>query len=505
MSFQRPGRASAAPAPFLRLLAVAAVLACGAAGATAQSLGALYEAARAYDPTYLGARATAESAQYTFETVKALNRPSVSALVQGGASHLDFPNAVPRTETNQTIEGQITAQMSLYNKQNNLAIDQAERQFNAARDTLTLAEEDLIVRVASAYFDVLSSAAALETVLANKRAIGEQLASAKRNFEVGNATITDTREAQARYDLAIAQELAARNDLQVKKVTLDQLVGRTGVIPQGLPASVTLPPVLPSQSEDWVRLAQADNPSLHQAQLAYEVAQLETEKAKAGHLPTVGIQGSYNNQQAKSNIPIIANTLSGNTAQVAIAVNIPLYSGLSVQNTIQADVRLEEKARTDVDAANSAVVLGTRTAFLGAQAQASQVKALEAAEVSSRVALEATELGYKVGVRVNLDVLNAQSQLATTARDLAKARYDYLLGTLKLRQAAGTLTANDITPINALLTVTTPNEVAPPPPPTPAAEPVPSTVPVPAKELQPPPANGAAPAPAPNPQQKPRG
>jgi outer membrane protein len=491
MSFQRPGRASAAPVPFLKPLVVAAVLACGAAGASAQSLSALYEAARGYDPTYLGARATFDSAQYTYDVAKALNRPVVSATVQGGAAHLDFPDQIPRVEDTRTVQGTLTGQVPIFNRQNSLTIDQAERAFNAARDTLALAEEDLLVRFASAYFDVLSSAAALETVLADKRAISEQLASAKRNFEVGNATITDTREAQARYDLAIAQEVAARADLLVKKVTLDQLVGRTGVVPLGLPGSVTLPAVLPSQAEDWVRLAKADNPSLHQAQFAYEVAQLQTQKDKAGHLPTVGLTGSYSAAHGNSNIPVITSTLSVNTAQVGIIVNIPIYSGMAVQNQVLADVRLEEKARTDVQAANDAVVLGTRTAFVGAQAQAATVKALEAAESSSRLALEATQLGYKVGVRVNLDVLNAQSQLASTVRDLYKARYDYLLATLKLRQAAGTLTANDIDALNSLLTVamTTDNT----PLPTPAAEPMPTTVPVPQKDIVPPPPAGTTP------------
>jgi outer membrane protein len=473
MSFKRPGRASAAPG--LRPLLIAAALACGAAGASAQSLSAIYEAARGYDPTYLGAKATAEAAQYSLEEVKALNRPGVTATLQAGDQRVNTPHSVPTSEDNKSVSGTVAAQLSLFNRQNDVLIDQARRGYEASKAALVIADEDLIVRVAAAYFDVLSSAEALQTVLANKRAIGEQLASAKRNFDVGNATITDTREAQARFDLTIAQEVVARNDLQVKKVTLDQIVGRAGVIPQALPPTVTLPPVLPSQAEDWVRLAQTESPSLKQARLAFEVAQLETDKAKAGHLPTLAVQASYNRTRVNSDISQISNGGTGTTGQLALVLNVPLFSGFAVQNRVKETVLLQEKARNDVDAATNGTALGTRTAFLGAQAQAAQVKALEAAESSSRLALESTQLGYKVGVRVNLDVLNAQSQLSNTERDLAKARYDYLLATLKLRQAAGTLTANDLLPINAMLTVPLATDTPPAAP----AQPVTSTAPKP--------------------------
>ncbi len=479
MSFTRPGRPSAAPG--LKPLACAALLACGAAGVSAQSLSDIYDAARAYDPTYLGARDTADSAQYRYEQVKALNRPSVSATATATGEHTDFPGSVPARQTSKILQGTVSAQQSLFNRTNDLTIEQAERAFEAAHATLTVAEEDLIVRVASAYFDVLSAADALQTVQANERGIGEQLASAKRNFEVGNATITDTREAQARYDLSVAQEVAARNDLQVKQVTLDQLVGRTGVVPHPLPPTVTLPPVLPSQAEDWVRLAQSDNPTVQQARLSLEVAQLETSKARAGHLPTLGVGVSYGRTGVDSNYAPASSVGTGNTATVGVTLNVPIFAGFSVQNRIKETLLLEQKAQTDVDAAVNGVTVGTRTAFLGAQAGSAQVKALEAAEASSKVALEATQLGYKVGVKVNLDVLNAQTQLYTTERDLSKARYDYLLATLKLRQAAGSLTANDLLPISALL-VAAPQPAVPAvmPQTGPASVPTTSTAPTPA-------------------------
>ena len=479
MSFTRSRRSTAAPG--LRPLVLAAALACGATGASAQSLSAIHDAARSFDPVYLGARASAESAQYRLEQVKALNRPVVSATVEAAQSRSEFIGVPPGTPTikSDTVSATISAQQSLFNRTNSISIEQAQRAFENAQASLLIAEQDLAVRVASAYFAVLASADALTTVLANKAAIGEQLASAKRNFEVGNATITDTREAQARYDLAVASELAARNDLQVKQVQLDQLVGRTGIQPQGLPATVTLPPVLPAQADDWVRLAQGESPVIKQAQLGFQIAELETSKAKAGHLPTLGIGASYGPTRQGTTDPSSPSLYRVNTASIGVTLNIPLFSGFAVQNRVKETVLLQEQARNNFEAANQLVSLNTRTAFLGAQSGIQQVMAYEAAEASSRVALEATQLGYKVGVKVNLDVLNAQSQLFQTQRDLSRARYDYLLSTLRLRQAAGTLTPRDLEPINALLTAP---PIAIPPvsaAPVPAATPTTTTSPVP--------------------------
>jgi outer membrane protein len=322
-----------------------------------------------------------------------------------------------------------------------------------AQSQLAQAEQDLIVRVAQAYFNVLAAADALQSVQGNSKAIAEQLASAKRNFEVGNATITDTREAEARADLARSQQISAENDLLVAKVTLDQLVGRNGVMPHPLTLPAMLPPVMPSQASDWVTLAESDNPGIKQAQFALEVAELETSRAKAGHLPTLVAGASYGRNRQKDSFSPGGGSLTGTGANTSLALtlNVPLFAGFAIQNRVRETVALEQKARTDAEGTHNSVVLGARTAFLGALTQRAQVQALEAAESSSKLALDATLLGYKVGVKVNLDVLNAQSQLYSTQRDAAGARYQYLVSTLKLRQAAGNLTSNDLLPIDALL------------------------------------------------------
>jgi outer membrane protein len=286
--------------------------------------------------------------------------------------------------------------------------------------------------------------------VAQKAAVAEQLAFAKRNFEVGTSTITDTREAQARFDLVVAQEIAARNDLRVKKIALDQLVGKTDTRPNTVALPVVLPPVLPEDVNTWVQQSEDIHPNIKLSQVALDVAVLETTKARAGNGPTVDLQGSYNITQ-NSGTATLGPDFRTNLASIGVALNLPLFAGYSIQNRIKETLALEEKARNDLEGAKRAVAQGTRTAYFGVISGQGQVKALEAAEASSQSALDANKLGYQVGVRINIDVLNSQSQLFQTKRDLAKARYDVLVGGLKLRQASGTLKADDLQAVNALL------------------------------------------------------
>ena len=448
------------PRPLLRrarpsLLALALALAL-AGSAQAQSLSELYDAARTYDAGVQSARSQADSTLYRAEQSRALNRPQVNATGTWSESRSDTPYSSTTTTRSSVQSVGVTAQQSLFNRSNDKTISQAERGIELARSQLLAAEQDLIVRVVQAYFDVLSASDALGTVRASKKAIAEQLASAKRNFEVGTATITDTREAQARYDLATAQELAADNDLAVKRLALASVVGRPGVEPKPLAVPVVLPPLLPTDIEEWVTQADGASPVLAQLRLAREVARLETEKARTGHLPTVGISASLSDAHTKLSGETRAGAFgpssgTGASGTLALQVNVPLFSGYSVQNRIKETLALEDKAQTDLEAARRNTAQATRSAFFTVRSLRGQVLALEAAESSSKLALEATELGYKVGVRVNVDVLNAQSQLFQAQRDLAKARYDVVFNSLRLRQVTGLLQVQDVSAVDALL------------------------------------------------------
>ena len=193
------------------------------------------------------------------------------------------------------------------------------------------------------------------------------------------------------------------------------------------------------------------SPAIQQARTNVEIAQLETEKAKAGHKPTLDLNTSYAvTRNQGGSVTSALPSRSGNAA-VGLSFNLPLFSGFAVQNRIREALSLEEKAQADLEATRRSVAQATRTAYFGVLSGAGQVKALEAAEASSQSALEANRLGYQVGVRINIDVLNSQSQLFQTKRDLAQARYNVLIGHLKLRQANGTLTPEDLARLNALL------------------------------------------------------
>ena len=432
-----------------RQAAVVVALAAGSGSALAQSLLELYDTAHAYDAAYLSARALAESVPYRVEQSEALLRPS--AALATGASRVQTDPAFGASYGSNTRSVSLTARQPLFSPVNAATVRQAGKSLDVSRADLDAAEQDLILRLSQAYFDVLGAQDTLLTTRANKAGISEQLASAKRNFEVGTATITDTREAQARFDLATAQEIAAENELVTRRIALDQLAGRSNVTPKPLVAPVTLPELVPANPQEWVNVAEDRHPAVRRARIALEVARIETEKARAAALPTVDAVASVGRGRGAIGGAFGATVGTNSNASVGVQLNMSLYSGGAIQARIRETLVLEDRSRNDLEAARRTVSQATRQAFYTLLSGAAQVRALEAAESSSQLALEATQLGYRVGVRVNLDVLNAQTQLFQTRRDLARARYDVLLGNLRLRQAAGVVGAGDVAAVDRLL------------------------------------------------------
>ncbi len=430
------------------VVAIASVLL--AMGAQAQNLVALYDAARTFDASYQSARLQYEANLARADQARAGILPTAGLNV--GASRTSFDTTIPGASRSfSTQNATLTASQPLYRPANWATYEQGLKQVNLAKAVLDAAEQDLILRSSQAYFDVLAAQDTLAFVRAQKAAVAEQLASAKRNFEVGTSTITDTREAQARFDLGTAQEIAADNDVRVKKLALDTLAGMTGAQPKGLVVPVALPPVMPQDVNAWVDQSALVHPTLRQAQNGLEIAELEVNKAEAGHKPTLDVNASYNATRNPSGSIVSALNSRNQTGTIGLAFNLPLFAGFATQNRIKETLSLKDKAQTDLEGAKRTVALATRTAYFGVQSGQGQVKALEAAELSSQSALDANKLGYQVGVRINIDVLNSQSQLFQTKRDLAQARYNVLLGGLRLRQANGTLTPDDLLIINSLL------------------------------------------------------
>lgn len=447
--------------PLARACALAVLGMAGSFAAQAENLIDLYQAARGYDAAYLAAKSQFDAAQFKADQARSLQRPSVNLQATVKRNRLDSsqPDAInpltggvvsyDSTSTNSQVA--VAARQPLFNQSNSAKVSQAEASLTAAQADLKMAEDDLVARLAQAYFDVLSAQDVLATAQANKKALAEQLASAKRSFEVGNSTITDTREAQARFDLATAQEIAATNDLRVKRIALDQLVGRADVKPNPLRTPVNLESLDPGQIDPWVQNT-GTAPMVRKAEVGLKVAQLEVDNARAGHMPTLDAVAQLARTHVESSNALVkAQSGAGTAGSIGLEFNMPLYAGNAIQNRVRETLSLQDKAERDLDNARRSVELGTRQAYSGVQSGLAQVKAYEAAESSAKLALEATQLGYRVGVRINKDVLDAQTQLTNTQKDLYKARYDVIIGAIKLRQAAGTLTAADLTELNKLV------------------------------------------------------
>ena len=418
----------------------------------AQSLIQLFDQAKGADSAYFAAKAQAEANLYRAEQARAGLGPTANLAAAASQSYITIaPAAGANTDRGfGTQQLTLSGTYPLYRPANQVTFDQGQKQLEQSEAQLNAVQQDLMVRISQAYFDVLAANDSLTFVVAQKKAVAEQLAAAKRNFEVGTSTITDSREAQARFDLVTAQQIAAENDLNVKRLALDQIVGKKGTEPKPVGLPLVLPALDPADVEAWVQRSAANHPTLKQLQTALDVAVLETAKARAGEKPTVDLVGNYGmtRNDGSATTPIGSWV---NSASVGVQMTMSLYNGNAVQNRIKETLALEEKARNDLESARRTLAQSVRAAFFGVLSGQGQAKALEAAEASSQSALEANLLGYKVGVRINIDVLNAQSQLFQTKRDLAKARYDVLVGSLRLRQASGGLTEGDLSNINNLL------------------------------------------------------
>jgi outer membrane protein len=435
----------------LALLLATALFACDAGAIT---LFQVYQEALANDPVFAAARAQQQAGQERLPQGRAALLPAVG--VNGSWT---------RQETDATLSGQprdigVGANINTYTvslaqplfrwanweqyQQGKLAVAVSEAQFEQAR-------QDLIVRVSQAYFDVLTAQDALATVQAQKMAITEQLAAAKRNFEVGTATITDSQEAQSRYDLAVAQEFAAISDLDIKRAALQQIIGRPAGDLAGLRPGLLLPRPEPDRIDPWVDSAERRNYGVVAQQLSLEIARREVSRSRAGHYPTLDLVASKTHTNQNGNSISFTTPYVANTSNVGVQWNMPLFSGFAVSSRVKEAVALEDRSRSDLENARRTAAQGARQAYLGFNSGLAQVKALEAAEVSSQSALDSNRLGYQVGVRINIDVLNAQQQLYATRRDLARARYDTLVNSLRLKSAAGVLQEKDLAQINTLL------------------------------------------------------
>jgi outer membrane protein len=430
------------------LLAVLVSSALFSLSAQAADLVQVYKQALANDATYASARASLSAGQERTVQGRALLLPTVSASGQ----HLKNDGEVSFEKTGfvdkENSSGQVQLQLTqpLFRWANWESYQQGKLSAAAAEAVFAQAQQDVILRVSQAYFDVLTAQDNLTATQAQKAATTEQLASAKRNFEVGTQTITDTHEAQAAYDLVVAQEFAAQNDREVKRTALQQIIGQAPGALAPLRTGVTVASPQPATLEPWVSAAEEQNYGVTGAKLNVEIAKREISKQRAGHMPTLDLIANSTRQTSTG-----PNGGINKNNAIGVTWNVPIFNGFAVTSKVRESIALEDKARNDLEASRRLAAQTARQAFLGVNSGLAQVKALEAAEVSSKSALESNKLGYQVGVRINIDVLNAQRQLYTTQKDLSKARYDTIMNGLRLKSAAGSLKEEDLEPINGLL------------------------------------------------------
>lgn len=423
--------------------------------AAAQDLQQVYRDAKGYDAQFAAARHALRAGLEKLPQGRALLLPTLnlSSHVTSTRTEIDPHNAAagPVTLRDARSHGySISFSQPVFRRQNNLQVSQAEFQVKQAEAVFGQSGQDLIVRTAQAYFDVLAAQDTLALVQAQKTAISEQLAQAKHNFEVGTATITDTHEAQARFDLSAAQEIAAQGDLETKRRALQQITGKEYAALRPLGPQVRLSPPNPASMQSWVEIAEKQSYPVQIQESATEIANLEAKRSAAGHYPTVDLVASYGltSQTASQFLTVPSNVTTGT---FGLQLGLPLYQGGAISSREREAAANHEKARQDLENARRTQALTARQTFVLITNGIAQVGALEQALVSSQSALDSNKLGYEVGVRINIDVLNAQQQLFSTRRDLAVARYNTITNHLKLKAAAGSLREEDLEEVNRAL------------------------------------------------------
>jgi len=421
----------------------------------------VYRDALDYDAQYASAKAAWTAGQEKLPQGRAGLLPVISASASTVWNEADYqrrlndPILGRKIDTQYNTNGyQITLTQPLFRWQNYEQYGQSKLAVAQADAVFAQAKQDLVLRVSQAYFEVLLAQANLETAQSQKTAIAEQLEAAKRNFEVGTATIVDTHEAQSRYDIATAQELAAQNELEVKRQALRLITGKIPETLAPLRRNVELLRPQPENMQQWVDTAETGNPLVAAQEAALEIADKEINKQRAGHLPTIDLVATTGRNSATGGLTagaVIPYGYDAHTSTVGVQLNLPIFAGGAVMSRDREAVSLRDKARADLDNTKRSAALNARQAYLGVTSGLAQVKALRQALVSGQSSLDSNKLGYEVGVRINIDVLNAQQQLALTRRDLAKAVFDTLVAQLRLKSAAGSLGEDDVQAINALL------------------------------------------------------
>jgi outer membrane protein len=421
----------------------------------AETLTALYQRVLENDPALSGAESQIEASNARVSEARAALLPTISVSGQANRSRYapDGRSSFSQGSSHSWLTSrQFSEQLSqpLYKpglwsalKQSHVMVDAA----TAQRDT---AYADLTVRYSRAYFDVLIADWELSQFRAQKKATLEQLTVAKRSFEIGTVSITDEKEAEAKYDTITAQEASATFDLQSKLALLFEIVGSTVHVNDQHQLVDSLPLLSINQFQEWLIAAGTHNSQIIQARLNLDAARLDTQKARAAYYPTLEAtlsqQNTYDTRQSISS-PID----SGHTWQGGLTLTIPIYDGGGTSAKIREVQALERKAEFDLSAAQRSTAQAIRQAFFATLSAMAEYKGMTTAEHSAEIALKANQRGYEVGMRINADVLDAQSKLFQAKRDKRRAWYEAWANYTKLKAIAGVFSVGDFMQIDSLL------------------------------------------------------
>jgi len=426
---------------------------CFGASVFAGDLLEVFRLAQQKDPTYQAGRYALEAVQEKLPQARANLLPQISASDGRSRSNGQYLFGIPPESERNINASNRTLQLvqPLIRAQYWETYSQAEYQIEQASAQFALVEQELVLRVAQAYFDVDVAKESLKVADAQVLAVKQQLDLNKKGFASGTNAITEVHEAQARFDLARSQRVAAKNDIDSKVAELEKIVG---VLPPNLnclktDAASSLPE--PNDIQVWVSQARENAPAVRVQRAAVQVAEKEIAKNRAGHLPTLDLTVSYgrNYSSNSSSTPLDYESRS-RASQVGVQLNVPLYSGGMVSSKVREASAQMYQAKADLETAQRQAATSARQAYSGVENGLAQVEALTSAIESSRQAVKGNQMGLKLGTRISVDVLNAEQQLYTAQRDLIKVRYEILLQGLKLKAAAGMLSETDIFALNSL-------------------------------------------------------
>ena len=430
--------------PCLRPLLVLLSCLLVTTSALADDLVSVFQLAVDSDPEYQAALDAHKAALEILPQSRAALLPNIGLRGDVSRNRFDPRNSGDTTyATNQTYS--VGLRQALYQRERFLQLEQADSRIAQADAELVAARQDLILRTATRYFLVLGGQDNLEFVLADKEAIARTLEQAKQQFAVGLAAITDTLEAQARYDIAVSDAINAERLLDDTREALREITGELPVAPEVLKAEIPLLSPDPNNQDEWVAAAVDQNPLVLAAMAATTTAKQEIQVQNSGHYPTLDMVAdySYRDSQFGGFTP-----LERNDSAIGLELNLPLYQGGLVSSQTRQSRYLYNQAQEQQKKQRRATERQTRDNYRGVISGISKVEALQHAVLSNEKAVEAAQTGFDVGTRAIVDVLDAQRELLRARRDYARSRYDYLLDTLRLKQAAGILSEADLAQIN---------------------------------------------------------